>query len=619
MPEYLAPGVYVEETSFRAKAIDGVTTSSTGFAGVTRYGPVQYPNGPDRTQPRLISSYAEFERVYGGTAPLALASGRRAVYLAHAARAYFDNGGQRLYVSRVYAPAPGKTAKECTARLAVATSTGAAQWWARWPGEDGNLQIEVQALRSKIPAFDYPQDANDALARHRWGIQAKNLGAGALLEVTAAGNTPPASNAPLLASELRVVEVDQDGRQRFVDSSGAPAALAPGSQLSLVELRVTVSGPDGRIDVYEQLASHPDQPRFIGKLLDADDPEDEHARLYLDWTPGGDRFAAAALAIGLQSADPHLAGGVDGRLPSPEQFRGEAAVPALFARRATGLEALGEIDDIAIVAVPDGGAMPTLDDVQAIAAGLIGHAEKHRYRIAVVDAAPSSSLSDVRSFRGQFDSRYAALYHPWVEIPDPLPASIPGQPPRTLLLPPSGFIAGIYARSDSERGVHKAPANEILRGITGFELDINQAQQDVLNAEGVNCLRYFAGRGHRVWGARTMSSDPEWKYVNLRRLCIYIEHSIDKATQWAVLEPNGERLWAAIRSSIEDFLHRLWRDGALLGPKPEDAYFVRCDRSTMSQSDLDNGRMIGLIGIAPSRPAEFVVLRIGQWTADAKT
>ena len=192
-------------------------------------------------------------------------------------------------------------------------------------------------------------------------------------------------------------------------------------------------------------------------------------------------------------------------------------------------------------------------------------------------------------------------------------------PPRKLTLPPSGFVCGIYARSDIERGVHKAPANEVVRGLTKFEININKARQDVLNPEGVNCLRFFDGRGNRVWGARTMSSDPEWKYVNVRRLFIYVEHSIDKATQWAVFEPNNERLWTNIRSMVEDFLYVLWRDGALIGAKPAEAFFVRCDRTTMTQNDLDNGRLICLVGMAPSRPAEFVIFRVGQWTADSKS
>jgi len=609
MPEYKAPSVYVEETSFRAKAIESVPTSIAGFVGVTRFGPVAYADGPGKTQPRLVTSYSEFERIYGGRAPLELASGARIAYLAHAVRAFFDNGGSRLQVSRVYAPATGKTVRECTASLTVVTAAGRATWRARWPGVDGNVLIDVQAMRGKNIAFEY---SGDEPGKQAWGIQAKNALAGAVLEVTASGGTLPIGNAPLLASTLRVVEMDPHGKQTFIDSNGVPAMLAAGSQLSLVQLCVTVTGLDGRIDAYDQLATHPDQNRYIGKLLATNDPEDGNAMVGLEWSPGDDRFAAAALAIGLQAASKRLAGGLDGALPSPDEFRGVAG------DHATGLEALAAVDDIAIVAVPDGGAMRTPDDVVAVAKHLISHAEQQRYRIAVVDAALHSSLSDVRSFRNKFDSSYAALYHPWVEIVDPLSRTAPGEPSGKLLLPPSGFIAGIYARNDIERGVHKAPANEVVRGITRFEIDINKAQQDVLNPEGVNCLRFFEGRGYRVWGARTLSSDPEWKYVNLRRLFISLEHSIDKSTQWAVFEPNGERLWANIRSTIQDFLYAQWRKGALLGTKSEEAYFVRCDRSTMSQNDLDNGRMVCLIGVAASRPGEFVIFRINQKTADSR-
>ncbi len=165
--------------------------------------------------------------------------------------------------------------------------------------------------------------------------------------------------------------------------------------------------------------------------------------------------------------------------------------------------------------------------------------------------------------------------------------------------------------------MHKAPANEVVQGLTRFEVNINTARNDVLNPEGINALRFFEGRGHRVWGARTMSSDPEWKYVNVRRFFNYLEHSIDRATQWAVFEPNNERLWRNIRQMVEDFLLVEWQKGALLGSKPEEAYFVRCDRTTMTQNDIDNGRMICLIGVSPTKPAEFVIFRIGQWTAEA--
>ena len=618
MPEYLAPGVYVEEVSFRSKSIEGVPTSTTGYAGVTRYGPVQYGQGPNSTQPRLVTSFTEFERVYGSLQPLELDGRERPAYLAHAARAFFNNGGRRLYVSRVFAPAAGKTVADSLAKLTVTLTMGSARWNARWPGEDGNLLVDSQALRGKNLAFEYPNAPADILAKHLWGVQVKSVQDGALVEVTPVGGTMPIGNATLVAGNLRVVSVDKDRRQTFIDSSGNPVAMPAGSQIALVELRVNVYGPDGRVDSYDQLAPHAVQRRAIGKVLEADDPEDENAMVYLSWTPSGNAFDAAALAVGLQGAAKRLSGGNDGGLPSPALIAGMEADPDHVELRATGLEALGELDDIAIVAAPDGGAMLTPDDIQVVADNLISHAEKYRYRIAVVDAAANSSLSEIRSFRSRFDSTRAALYHPWIEILDPLFPSVPGVPPRKLMLPPSGFVTGIYARNDIERGVHKAPANEIVRGLTKFEININKARQDVLNPEGVNCLRFFDGRGNRVWGARTMSSDPEWKYINVRRLFIYIEHSIDKATQWAVFEPNNDRLWKNIRSMVEDFLYVLWRDGALIGAKPEEAFFVRCDRTTMTQNDLDNGRMICLVGLAPSRPAEYVIFRVGQWTADSK-
>ena len=217
----------------------------------------------------------------------------------------------------------------------------------------------------------------------------------------------------------------------------------------------------------------------------------------------------------------------------------------------------------------------------------------------------------MRAFRALYDSSHAAFYYPWVRVMDPLTG-------QENVYPRSGFVAGIYARNDVERAVYKAPANEVVRLALGFETMVTKGQQEVLNPEGVNCFRFFEGRGMRLWGARTMSSDPEWKYVNVRRYFCYLERSIDRGTQWAVFEPNGERLWANVRRTVEDFLLNEWQNGALLGDKPERAYFVKCDRSTMTQNDLDNGRLVCLVGVAALKPAEFVIFRIGQWTADRK-
>jgi Bacteriophage tail sheath protein len=223
-------------------------------------------------------------------------------------------------------------------------------------------------------------------------------------------------------------------------------------------------------------------------------------------------------------------------------------------------------------------------------------------------------VSEIQDFRGKFDSTHAALYYPWITILDPLDPD--GQ--KEIDLPPSGYVAGIYARTDVLHGVFKAPANEVVLGAIGFETLLNKAQQDVLNPLGINCFRFFEGRGFRLWGARTISSDPEWKYISVRRYFAYLEHSIDRGTQWAVFENNNEPLWANIRRTVEDFLFNEWRNGALMGLKPEQAFFVRCDRSTMTQNDLDNGRLVCLIGVAVVKPAEFVIFRIGQFTADSR-
>jgi phage tail sheath protein FI len=251
------------------------------------------------------------------------------------------------------------------------------------------------------------------------------------------------------------------------------------------------------------------------------------------------------------------------------------------------------------------------DDAQSIIGQLIIHASKMRYRIAVLDSGDNQSITQVRDLRAKINSKYAALYYPWVRILDPITR-------RQIYLPPSGFVTGIYARNDTLRAVYKAPANEVVNLSLGFEKLLNKAQQEVLNPEGINCFRFFEGRGYLLWGARTITDDPEWKYVNLRRYFAYLERSIDLGTQWAVFEPNGPDLWANLTRTVESFLLNEWVNGALLGEKPEKSYFVRCDRSTMTQNDLDNGRLVCLIGVAPLRPAEFVIFRIGQWTGDAR-
>jgi phage tail sheath protein FI len=293
--------------------------------------------------------------------------------------------------------------------------------------------------------------------------------------------------------------------------------------------------------------------------------------------------------------------GVDGDEPSDNDFVGQDAGPA----QRSGIQALQDIDDVRIIAAP-GEASVTVQS------GLITQAERMRYRFAVLDAENPPlppTVGQTLAHRNNYDSSFGAFYTPWVQI---------GVGDDTLFLPPSGHVVGIYARTDNDRGVWKAPANEVVRGITGMRSYITTGEQDILNPRGVNAIRRFEGRGIRVWGARTLSSDPEYRYVNVRRFLIFMEASIDRGTQWVVFEPNSPETWSRVVDSVSAFLHTQWRDGALFGRKPEDAFFVRCDETTMTVDDVQNGRLICEIGVAIVRPAEFVIFRIEQITGFGK-
>ncbi|MGA7488689.1 MAG: phage tail sheath subtilisin-like domain-containing protein [Xanthobacteraceae bacterium] len=579
MPEYLAPGVYVEETSFRAKSIEGVGTSTTAFVGPTRKGPFRVDDD-DSTFPELLTSYGDFERLYGSFADLALTgTDQHANFVAHAARAFFNEGGSRLYVARV----PGAGAAPATAT--VAANVG---FTARFPGAAGNGRIIIREVVT--PASRVVMD---------------NAPAGTLLR-TSSGTPPVVSHHVKLGSEWHPAGAPND-------PAADPAGLA-GATPRVVTMIVTVRDADGNETSYEDIGFDRTHPRWIGHVL-AETPSrraDQLENLFAITV--GANVSGMALHDGLlqgavANADGDLvreialADGTDGGVPGENEY-------------ALAFGQLAALEDVSIVAAPGSSTYP---QGQAITGALIAHAEARRaYRIAVLDTPPNQTLGDVRTLRGQMDSRYAALYFPWVIVANPL--ARPGREdiPRELALPPSGFVCGIYARNDIERGVHKAPANEVVRSALRFEIDVNFGQQGLLNPMGVNCLRLLSGRGYRVWGARLISSDPEWKYVSDRRYMTYLEGSIDRGTQWAVFEPNGERLWANVRQTVADFLYNEWVNGRLLGKTQEEAFFVRCDRSTMTQNDLDNGRLVCLIGVAIIKPAEFVIFRIGQKTADAR-
>lgn len=324
---------------------------------------------------------------------------------------------------------------------------------------------------------------------------------------------------------------------------------------------------------------------------------------------GGSRLYVVRVVCGMRRGTANV-------VPGATDYASEYA--AAFAR----LEGLA---DVSVVAAPGYSAWANLGDgavYRAIEAALLNHVEDPlRYRMAVLDAPPGASPQQMRELRALVDSSRAALYYPWVMVANP--QFVAGNPaataqPAEIALPPSGFVCGIYARNDAERGVHHAPANMQVRGALRFERDVTSQERDVLNPIGVNCLRSFPGKGLLVWGARTVSYDPECKYVNLRRYFNYVSASIERGLQWVVFEPHGEGLWARVRDTIANFLYNEWVTGALVGNKPDLAFFVRCDRTTMTQDDIDSGRLVCVIGVAAIKPAEYVIIRIGAWTADGK-
>jgi phage tail sheath protein FI len=355
-------------------------------------------------------------------------------------------------------------------------------------------------------------------------------------------------------------------------------------------------------ETFEGLTWNSDQSTDAGLrhyVARLNDPEIGSKLVTLTEAPG----AGLTLALAPTAADGSvrsLAGGSNGSALDEDSLIGEDNGPG----KRTGIQALAEKDDIAIVAVPG----VTLETVQS---ELITHCELLRYRMAVLDCPlDAGDVGAVQAHRNHYDSKYAAYYAPWLK-------ALNQSTGRIESFPPSGYMAGIYARSDNTVGVHKAPANEVVRNITDVVLPFTAGEQDVLNPAGVNLIRDLTPRGIRVWGARTVSSDQEWKYLNFRRLFIYIEHSIDIGTQWVVFEPNSESLWKRVEETITPFLIGVWKMGALMGATPEDAFFVKCDRTTMAQDDIDNGRLICQIGLAPVAPAEFVIFQIGQFTASA--
>jgi len=621
----------VEETSFRSKAIEGVSTSTAGFIGPARFGPVNNVSG-------IITSLTEFERTYGSSQNLQFTGGEIENFLWHGVRAFFEEGGKRLCLVRAFQPR-SPTDDGC-ARGSLpggSSSLNEIHLQARFPGAEGNLRVSFTLrLGPNILARETKLERGLKVAVNA----VKSLQPGDVVWIS---NASAQNKTPFAAGDFYSAKFNAARKTwSFQPSSGRAISFTTlrldlGQSIRILTLGIRTELPDagGRAHIWNDLPLDPGHQRngVPDSFITTFTPKPGNdAAPPLVITPGrsltnGLKVLTALFAAkpdwkarleNLKSTDKQrtcslfLAGGNDGSRPGPAEYAGQANETAGFK---SGLRAFDDIDGISIVAAPGSTFGYERDfTAQAIAINrlLIAHAEHMRCCIAVLDSGDGQSIEQIRTMRAQFSSSHAALYYPWIRVLNPRTG-------QEIVLPPGGFVCGIYARNDVNRGVHKAPANEVVNLAMGLEQTINKAQQDVLNLEGINCFRFFAGRGFRLWGARTLSSDPEWKYVNVRRYFACLEHSIVRGTQWAVFEPNGELLWSNVRRTVEDFLLNEWQSGALLGDKPQDAFFVKCDRSTMTQNDLDNGRLVCLLGVAAVRPAEFIILRISQWTADRKS
>lgn len=630
MPEYLAPGVYVEEVSFTPLAIEGVSTTTTAFIGPTRTGPTEGPL-------QVLTSLSDFEQIYGDGQQLSFGdAGLMTNFMWQATNAFFAQGGQRLYVQRVFLPSGGEPGAASGTFDGAPAGGPALTVTSKWPGaaSAAPTSITVTLGQNVLSASSSGAVTVNGLLDldivwiNRSSVSPPQVGYFQASLNTSSGAdvwtfNPPAESPPVTALELSELNFSPNpslsDQVRVVTATVTVQPTTAGalpliwSGLPLDPNHTTYGAPDSLFAVFNANPGDSQLATTVPVVIAAAPAPSAPINSGLDvLTALGN---PALDPVSTPTSDASVAqintAGSDGDRPTFDKYQGISANPD----DKSGLNAFVDIDEISIIAAPGSTyayERGWMNEAAAINQLLIEHVEAMAYRVAVLDSGDGQDMSSVQAMRATLDSDHAAFYYPWVQVLDPISQ-------QEIILPPSGFVAGIYAETDIERGVWKAPANVVVNGALGFEKVINKPQQEVLNPLGINCFRFFEDRGYRLWGARTISSDSQWKYINVRRYFCYLEHSIDKATQWVVFEPNGEQTWSNVTTSVSDFLFSEFQSGALAGDKPADAYFVRCDPTTMTQNDIDNGRLICLVGVAPLYPAEFVIFRIGQWTASASS
>jgi len=560
MAEYFSPGVYVEEYDNSPRSIEGVGTSTAGFVGMAEKGPIE-------GAPQLVTSFKSFTQQFGGfLSEFAYGEYR---FLANSVEQFFANGGTRCFVMRV-APKDAASAK---------SSKGILNIEAKNPGTWGNkIQITLNTVK---------KHKLQLIAETDTGYKAKSLDGfreGDIVEFEG-------TYTRIKTIFDNIVTFEDELPANAVDDAIIPKAL-----LYLVTVDLGVRFGD-EAENYTELSFNVDNPRYIGTRLAGS----ELIKVEVGQLKEAQNPVEAILGDEMESGAFFLEGGTDGSVSkvNAATFIGEDNGPG----KRTGIQAFVENNLVSMMAVP-GITMPE------VIVALVGHCENLHSRFAVLDMPGDLyKTSDLIEYRNMIDSTYAAMYHPWIQVFD-------RSSNKADFIPPSGAVMGVFSRTDINRGVHKAPANEIVF-CTGLKTNYTKDEQDILNPEGINLIRALPGQGIRIWGARTASSNSSFKYVNVRRLFIFVEESIKANTNWVVFEPNDNTLWQRVEITISGFLDGLWRNGMLAGDSPATSYFVEIGPSTMTRDDIMNGRLICNIGIAPSRPAEFVIFRITQFTAEA--
>jgi phage tail sheath protein FI len=520
VPTYAAPGVYVEEVPSSQKSLSAAATAIAAFVGFTERAPNDDPADPEGVKPRLVTSWTQFEQLYGGFVPGCM--------LPLSVYGYFQNGGNIAYVVRIPNTAPAS-----------------------------------EPAQAALPAADR------ALGNP---LSVSSIEPGATLTVA-----------------IEPVDTGDGGAE-----SGEPSPF-----------NLTVLDGDKPIETFAGLTVTPGD-RNVETVVNA---QSTRIKVKLDLAKNADLSAVMeVLKPGTYPLVPAA--------PVPVPVSGRKFAGSESAR--TGINGLTIADEVTMVIVPDLVTAAQKEDGSVdlglwkqVQTALISHCEQQGNRMAILDAPPGMSPQQIKEWRSDvamYDSAFAALYYPWIKVENP--AATNGN--REVFIPPSGHIAGVWARTDESRGVWKAPANDTIRGCLDVERPVTKNEQSLLNPIGINCIRPFGTRGIRIWGARTLSSDSDWRYVNVRRLFNMVETTILDGTQWTVFEPNDVSLWEGVKRTINAFLTGLWKTGALFGTSAAQAFYVKCDEETNPPESIDEGKLVVEVGIAPVKPAEFVIFRISQ-------